>query len=1073
MANRSILIETRLGRLARARLAVDGLSLMAAGIGLALCIATLVGLLFWSGWLVLAAVVAVAYLAWRWLPQDRVGPVARLVEVEFPAVRNQLVVARELASRVEGGREGYSGELLAAAVAAVEEVLVPLPLDRLVPRRRLIHCVLAALAGATVFAGARLLLPRRFGIGIANAFAPNRLAVEFVVLPGDTTVLPGAAVELRCVVRPAGVFRDVRLETRGASPRRERVRVENDTARVSLSAGDGFGYRFGALSASSVVHRVRVLQPVTLERLEFELLSPAYTGIPPRRTSNSDISTIRGTVVRVEGKARQLLTSARLAFGDDTADLEIAGADSTRFGGSFKVVRDAAGELLLADAAEGTAQPAATVRVRALADEPPFVRLYLPGRDIDLPVSMRVLLGVTSIDDFGLGELALHWGRDSTFERRRLKSIGGRREDTTRFTWDLSEAGLLPGDELRYYVTAADNDAVSGPKVSRSETYTVRFPTLVELHEAAIRQTERTVDELGPMQSEQEQLGAEVSRLTDEMKRNRELSWDEKQALGQMLDNQQGLLEQAQQLREDVRQLTEDLSQGMMLDQETMNRLGQLQELLGQLLPRELQESLARLREKLEKPSAEMRQALERFQQDQEKFRAAVERALELMKRIAEEQRLEALARKAEDLARTQQELTDRLGSMPPERSAALEQEVSRALDSLQQGMRELADSMSDRQVGESLAALADAAEQQGLSDRAQQLQGKLAQGKRSEASQPSRELARDLDQLSRSLDALSKGLKQKRASDAAQRLTASAADLLMVSDQQEQLEGELAGAADLTPGAQRQAALREATRIVAESLQALSMRSMDVPPRLVQDLSGTMRSMQEAGAAMVENRGPAARQGMATARQGLNRAAQQLLESAASAMQGGMMGGMQGLMEQLSKLASGQMGVNADMNGMPMPIPGGMSPSMMEALARILGRQQALRQQLEQMMQSMGGEQPGLTSSLEGVLDEMRAVERDLASLNVTRQLIDRQESILSRLLDVQRSIRQQGFKEERESESGKPFELRERPRLPADRGERTRLLREELMRALKRGYPAEYELMIRQYFERLLNEE
>jgi hypothetical protein len=109
----------------------------------------------------------------------------------------------------------------------------------------------------------------------------------------------------------------------------------------------------------------------------------------------------------------------------------------------------------------------------------------------------------------------------------------------------------------------------------------------------------------------------------------------------------------------------------------------------------------------------------------------------------------------------------------------------------------------------------------------------------------------------------------------------------------------------------------------------------------------------------------------------------------------------------------------------------------------------------------------------MEGVLDDMLRVERDLAELNVTRELVERQESILSHLLDAQRSIRQQGFKEERESESGKAFEIKERPRLPQDAGERNRLLREELMRALKQGYPAEYERMIRAYFDRLLNEQ
>jgi len=223
----------------------------------------------------------------------------------------------------------------------------------------------------------------------------------------------------------------------------------------------------------------------------------------------------------------------------------------------------------------------------------------------------------------------------------------------------------------------------------------------------------------------------------------------------------------------------------------------------------------------------------------------------------------------------------------------------------------------------------------------------------------------------------------------------------------------------------------------------------------------------------MVDNNGGVARSSMGQARQGLNQTVRALLEAMAASQQGGgMSGGMEGLMQQLSQMSGEQMGINAGMSGFPIPMPGGLSPGQMAALSRILGKQRALREQLEQMLKEMGGTQPGLTSSLEGLLDEMKAVERDLAELNVTRELVQRQESILSHLLDAQRSIRQQGFKEERQSESGKAFELIERPRLPEDKGERNRLLREELMRALKQGYPAEYEQMIRDYFQRLLEE-
>jgi hypothetical protein len=348
-----------------------------------------------------------------------------------------------------------------------------------------------------------------------------------------------------------------------------------------------------------------------------------------------------------------------------------------------------------------------------------------------------------------------------------------------------------------------------------------------------------------------------------------------------------------------------------------------------------------------------------------------------------------------------------------------------------------------------------------------------MQQGKTGESKEKSGKLGKSLKNLSNRLNSLSERLKQKRSSDVAQRLAGAARDLLMLSDEQEKLEKAVTGMQDVGAHAPQQMGLHEGARIAAESLAAMASQSMSVPPQLGQELAKAMNSMQEGAQAMVDNRGQNARQSMARARQSLNRTVQGLLDALAQAQKGGgMSGGLEGMMEQLSKMTGEQMGINGDMGGIPMPIPGGLSDAQMQMLARILSRQQALRQQLEQMLQAAGGTQPGLTSSLEGLLDEMKAVERDLAELNINRELVQRQESILSHLLDAQRSIRQQGFKEERQSESGKTFELKERPRLPADKGERNRLLREELMRALKQGYPAEYEQMIRSYFEKLLNQ-
>jgi len=586
---RGEVIERRLRALKSRRVVWDSVALVLFSLAMAGALLLLIVSLFWSGWVMAVLLVPVGLLAWRLVAQNRFWNVARLVEESFPEVRGKLVAAVQLARwggektdaiidakigdspsersargtvpvfagdsdslrdspRFRPGavpvlvREGYSEEMIDAAVVDVEKAFAPLPLGRLVNRRRVLWAFAALALMAVCFGALARVSPARVRVGISNAFARSAEGVAFEVQPGDTAVMPGGSVVLRARVSPSGVFRSVRLVRSGKERDTRVLKLSGDTCRISLAAGHGFEYRFRVLGQSSDPHRVRVLESLSLERLVFTLRPPAYSGLPEVRSSGLEVSGLKGTVVGIEGEANRLMSAGRVVLGNDTLAITINPQDSSAFEAEFTIKGDATGAIELADNEDKVLQPATEVRVRAIADEPPFVKLFGPGRDIDLPVSMRVLLGINSLDDFGLRGLYLHYGEDSIDQRVRLKSLSGRREDTTLYAWDLSDANLLPGEAIQYYVSVTDNDVVSGPKAGRTETFVVRFPTMTEIYNAAVRQTERTESELGPMKSEQAQLGEELRRLSDEMKKSRELSWEEKQALEKVLGGQEGLM---------------------------------------------------------------------------------------------------------------------------------------------------------------------------------------------------------------------------------------------------------------------------------------------------------------------------------------------------------------------------------------------------------------------------------------------------------------------------------------------------------------------------------------------------
>jgi hypothetical protein len=1032
---------------------------------MALLVAVVSSLIFFGGWTLVLIVPPLAVLASRWFANARTAAVAVDVEETVSRLKGRLIPALQIAEADGSGREGYSKELASAALAAVDGDMGGQDLRRVVRRGHVwAGFGLLAAVGALV-AAASLLFPARLRVGAANLVGRVDRVVRVTALSADTTVARDGVVALRCAVEPAGVFGAALLRIKGARNSTRRVALTADSCLIVVEVEDGFDYQFEVLGVKSESRAVRPAEPLVVRSLRFSYEFPRYAGLKRQESNSTDIRVLKGTVLGVSGEANRPVVSAALCFGPDTIELA-TGTRGDDFAGQVRLLSDVDGALRITDRRDASGE--VPLRIRVIPDEVPLVRILVPGRDVDLPASMKLPVIVDALDDFGLGRVRLRYGRDSLTGTVALADGGGLREDTVAYIWDLSGSGLLPGDVMRYRVEAFDNDDVSGPKLGTSDVFAVRFPTMTEIYSASVQQAERTQEQLAPLQTNQEQVAAELERASEALDRSRDLTWDEKQALSAALSSQEGLLQQISDLQREVQDLADDLGQGLSFDSETMERLGELQQLLNEVIPPELKQSLSDLRQRLEGNAPEVRRTLEQLQREQERLRVGIDRALDLLRRIVDEQRLDALAKSAAELARNQESVTQHLEREDRDWASRLQPQLATGLDSLLQRIRDLAAELSDSTLVDSLTALSSGLESESLPEQSSALAAQLRSGRKGGEAARSRSVAAGLRDAANRLESMSNQLKRQRSADLAGNLAVLASDILALSQEQERLEGIDAGPAE---AARRMAGLAEGTRIAAESLVTVTGRTMLVSPRLGQQLAEVMAVMTGAGKLLNDGMTAAARSQMPRARAGLNGVAKGLLEAMAQASaSGGESGGMESLLDQLSKMAGEQMGLNSEMGGMPIPIPGGLSPSQMQTLQRVLSMQSSLRQRLEQMMQTMGGDQPGLMASLEQVLEEMKASERDLADLNVTRQLIDRQQSILSHLLDAQRSLRQRGFKEERESETAKAFEVRRPLGLPPDRGERDRILREELLRALKADYPRDYEAVIRAYFERLL---
>jgi hypothetical protein len=133
------------------------------------------------------------------------------------------------------------------------------------------------------------------------------------------------------------------------------------------------------------------------------------------------------------------------------------------------------------------------------------------------------------------------------------------------------------------------------------------------------------------------------------------------------------------------------------------------------------------------------------------------------------------------------------------------------------------------------------------------------------------------------------------------------------------------------------------------------------------------------------------------------------------------------------------------------------------------------VRKSLEQLAReaASAGELSRMLGDLNRVAQEMREVQTDLAQGNVNPETLRKQDRILSRLLDSQRSTRERDYEKKRRAESGKEAARRSPGALDArGQGERGRL-QQDLLKAMEEGYAPDYQEMIRRYFEALEQQE
>ena len=1057
--------------------------------------------------------IGVGLLAWRVGPpllrrihilrEETDLETARQVGLHFPSINDHLVNILDLFPEREQ-TTFYSAELIDASFEDARKEIEPLDFRTIVDytgSRRMSKLIALALGVAVLLFG---VFPSAFLGSASRLLKYNQsfaapVALRFVVDPGDEEVVKGATVRVR--VRIEG---ESRQQIVLAQKPEGQLTYEETT--LNLTPEGVFQYEFHALKATTYYYvmsgaiRSREFSLTVTDRpiirmLRVQLVFPSYAKLASRLLDDNigDVAALRGTKVGFSIETNKPLAAANLVFSDSTGmALVVAGSKAT---GQVVLMKDRTYHVLLKDSAGIANSEPIEYTMKVIPDAYPSVAIMMPGTNLDLAenVGLNMLFKIT--DDYGFTSLRLaHKLTQSRYEKPATGYSftpipipeGTRTEALVPYLWSLEGLHLVPEDAVSYYVEVFDNDNVSGPKSATSEIFTLRLPSLDEVFSDVDKSHEVSVDALQQALKESQQAKKGLDELQQEMKKNPEkMNWEDQKKAEELVKKYDELQKRMDDVNKTVEQMVNEMQKNQVLSKETLEKYQELQHMMEQMNSPEFAEAMKKLQQAMAQVNPEaLKQALQQFNFSEENFRKSIERTLNLLKRIQIEQKVDETLRRTEELQKKQEDIQKQTEQTRPEDRNKLneladqQRDLKEQLEKLQKELADLQKKMEEFPTEMPLSEMEkarDSLEQSQLDEQMEKIAQELQQQQTQPAMQNQKQAMQKMGQLMQQLKQMKQSMQQNQQRQIVNEMRRALQDLLELSKRQEALKNE---SHTLDPNSQRfrenaqqQMDILRDLGAVTSRLSQLSQKTFGVTPEMGKSIGDAMREMNNALQSLEQRNGSVAGQQQGSAMSSLNAAAQQVQGAMNAMMQGEGQGmGMAGFMQRLQQMSGMQKGINQGTQNL-----GGMSPQQAAEMARLAGQQGMVRKSLEQLAKEAAnaGQLSKMLGDLNRIAQDMREVQTDLAQGNVNPETLRKQERILSRLLDSQRSARERDYEKKRRAESGTEITRRSPGAIDLTTQEGRTRLRQDLLKAMEEGYAKDYEELIKKYFEALENSE
>ncbi|HET6227317.1 MAG TPA: hypothetical protein VFF27_13620 [Bacteroidia bacterium] len=628
-------------------------------------------------------------------------------------------------------------------------------------------------------------------------------------------------------------------------------------------------------------------------------------------------------------------------------------------------------------------------------------------------------------------------------------------QDRFMHGWDIGNLGISPGDQIEYYFEVWDNDGVTGSKSTRSQKKIFKAPTLKEIAETTDKNNNKIKDALEESIQATKDVQKELTDLQRKIAEKKELSWEEKKKLEDLLKKQKDLQNKVEKIKNENELNNKQQNEYKQPDEEILEKQKQLNELFDKVMIPELKEKYEELQKLLQQMDKDkVQEALEKMKMDNKDLMKELDRNLEIFKQLELEQKIQQNIEKLNDLAKKEDEL-----SKKSEEKASDAKEQKEKQDALNKEFQDLKKDLQEmekknQELEKPMKMESTEQKQEDINNEMQKSSEQLNNNQKKNASKSQKNASQKMQEMSDQLAEMQQQDQKEQEGEDINKLRDILENLIQLSFGQEALMTDLSKTKASNPQYvklnQRQKKLQDDSKMIEDSLLALSKRVPQVQATVNHEINAINMNMEKAGDEIKESQTISmdgrnhqqealSRQQMAMTSINnlalmLNEALQQMQDAAkkqgppgsgSCKKPGGSgkkpsMANMRQMQEQLNqqiqKLKEGM-----EKNGnKPGQKPGAMGQGMSQELARLAAQQEAIRKEVQKMADQINKDGKG-GGNIGKLAEKMEETETDLVNKMLSQETIKRQQEILTKMLESEKAEKEREQDEQRQSNEAK----------------------------------------------------